>query len=257
MKSKGGKLDGAAIVIWTTTPWTIPGNRALAYGPEIAYALVEVDRGGRGQQGAGSARRWCWPRSWSARSPRRRKFTPKVLADVAAADLEGLVAAHPLRGQGYEFDVRLLAGGFVTADAGTGFVHIAPGHGADDYELGVANGVEVPDTVAEDGTYYPHVPLFAGKRVYTPEGKKGDANRTVIAALDAAGKLLASGRITHSLSAFLAVQGAGHLPQRAAMVHRHGQADRRDRRHLAREGAGGDRRDALRAARRLQPPAQR
>ena len=76
----------------------------------------------------------------------------------------------------------LLPGDFVTADAGTGFVHIAPGHGADDYELGVANGVEVPDTVAEDGTYYPHVPLFAGKRVYTPDGKKGDANRTSIAA---------------------------------------------------------------------------
>ena len=77
------------------------------------------------------------------------------------------VAAHPLRGQGYDFDVRLLPGDFVTADAGTGFVHIAPGHGADDYELGVANGVEVPDTVAEDGSYYPHVPLFAGKKVYT------------------------------------------------------------------------------------------
>ena len=103
-----------------------------------------------------------------------------------------------MRGQGYDFDVRLLPGDFVTADAGTGFVHIAPGHGADDYELGVANGVEVPDTVSEDGSYYPHVPLFAGKRVYTPEGVKGDANRAVTQALDAAGKLLASGRITHS-----------------------------------------------------------
>ena len=76
------------------------------------------------------------------------KFTPKVLGDVAAADFEGLIAAHPLRGQGYEFDVPVLPGGFVTADTGTGFVHIAPGHGEDDFELGVANGVEVPDTVA-------------------------------------------------------------------------------------------------------------
>ena len=101
------------------------------------------------------------------------KFTPKVVAEVSAEDLEGLIAAHPLRGQGYEFDVRLLQGDFVTADAGTGFVHIAPGHGADDYELGVANGVEVPDTVAEDGSYYPHVPLFAGLQVYTSVGKKG------------------------------------------------------------------------------------
>ena len=110
----------------------------------------------------------------------------------------GLIAAHPLRGQGYDFDVRLLPGGFVTADAGTGFVHIAPGHGADDYELGVANGVEVPDTVAEDGSYYPHVPLFAGKKVYTAQGVRGDANRAVSDALDKAGKLLAFGRIRHS-----------------------------------------------------------
>src|SRR5205814_7691181 len=107
------------------------------------------------------------------------KFTPKVLGDVAPEDFDGLIAAHPLRGQDYEFDVRLLAGGFVTADAGTGFVHIAPGHGADDYELGVANGVEVPDTVSEDGSYYPHVPLFAGLHVYTSVGKKGPANRAV------------------------------------------------------------------------------
>ena len=126
------------------------------------------------------------------------KFTAKVLADVAAGDLEGLIAAHPLRGKGYEFEVRLLPGDFVTADAGTGFVHIAPGHGADDYELGIANGVEVPDTVAEDGTYYPHVPLFAGLAVYTSVGKKGPANKVVTQALVEAGKLLASGRITHS-----------------------------------------------------------
>ncbi len=197
LKSAGGKLDGASVVIWTTTPWTIPGNRALAYGPEITYALVEVEAVAEGSK-AKLGDRMVLARDLVAATAEAGKFTAKILADVGAADLDGLVAAHPLRGQGFDFDVRLLAGGFVTADAGTGFVHIAPGHGADDYELGVANGVEVPDTVSEDGTYYPHVPMFAGKRVYTPEGKKGDANRTVIAALDAAGRLLASGRITHS-----------------------------------------------------------
>jgi isoleucyl-tRNA synthetase len=197
VKSAGGKLDGSSVVIWTTTPWTIPGNRALAYGPEIAYALVEVEAVGEGSK-ARVGDKLVLARELVAATAEAGKFTAKVLADVGAADLAGLIAAHPLRGQGYEFDVRLLAGDFVTADAGTGFVHIAPGHGADDYDLGVANGVEVPDTVAEDGSYYPHVPLFAGKLVYTAQGKKGDANRTVIAALDAAGRLLASGRITHS-----------------------------------------------------------
>jgi isoleucyl-tRNA synthetase len=197
VKSKGGKLDGAAIVIWTTTPWTMPGNRALAYGRDIAYALVEVAAVAEGSK-ARVGERLVLARDLVDAIAEETKFTPKIVAEVSADDLEGLIAAHPFRGQGFEFDVRLLPGDFVTADAGTGFVHIAPGHGADDYELGVANGVEVPDTVAEDGTYYPHVPLFAGKRVYTPDGKKGDANRTAIALLDEAGRLLASGRITHS-----------------------------------------------------------
>ena len=197
VQSKGGKLDGAAIVIWTTTPWTMPGNRALAYGKDVAYALVEVSAVAEGSK-AKVGERLVLARDLVDAIAEETKFTPKIVAEISTDDLEGLIAAHPFRGQGFEFDVRLLAGDFVTADAGTGFVHIAPGHGADDYELGVANGVEVPDTVAEDGTYYPHVPLFAGKRVYTPEGKKGDANRTAIALLDEAGKLLASGRITHS-----------------------------------------------------------
>jgi isoleucyl-tRNA synthetase len=108
------------------------------------------------------------------------------------------LVAHPLRGQGYEFDDRLLAGAFVTTDAGTGFVHIAPGHGEDDFELGKAHGVEVPQTVDADGSYYAHVPLFAGKRVYTAYGKTGDANAAVIEAVAAAGGLLAQGTLLHS-----------------------------------------------------------
>ena len=197
VKSKGGALDGASIVIWTTTPWTMPGNRALAYGKDIAYALVEVAAVAEDSK-ARVGEKMVLARDLVGVVGEAAKFTPNIVRDVPADELEGLIAAHPFRGMGYEFDVRLLPGDFVTADAGTGFVHIAPGHGADDYELGVANGVEVPDTVAEDGVYYPHVPLFAGKTVYTNVGKKGDANRTVIAALDEAGKLLASGRITHS-----------------------------------------------------------
>ncbi|MFX8289599.1 hypothetical protein ABTL40_19795, partial [Acinetobacter baumannii] len=81
--------------------------------------------------------------------------------------------------QGYDFDVPVLAGDFVTLDQGTGFVHIAPGHGEDDFALGRDNGIQPPHTVSEDGSYYPHVPLFAGKRVLTSDGKEGDANRAV------------------------------------------------------------------------------
>ncbi len=197
LKSKGGKLDGVSLVIWTTTPWTMPGNRALAYGKDIAYAVVEVTSVEEGSL-AKVGEKMLLARDLVGAIAAEGKFTASIVAEVPSEDLEGLIAAHPLRGKGYEFDVRLLQGDFVTADAGTGFVHIAPGHGADDYDLGVANGVEVPDTVAEDGTYYPHVPLFAGLAVYTSVGKKGPANKMVTQALAEAGKLLASGRITHS-----------------------------------------------------------
>src|SRR5262249_23065006 len=155
----------------------------LAYGPDIAYALVEVASVGEASR-AHVGERMVLAKELVGAVAEEAKFAPKVLADLAHADFEGLVAAHPLRGQGYDFDVRLFPAAFVTADAGTGFVHIAPGHGADDYELGVAQGVEVPDTVDEEGRYYPHVPLFAGRRVYTSEGVKGDANKAVIQALD-------------------------------------------------------------------------
>ena len=94
--------------------------------------------------------------------------------------------------------MRLLPGGFVSDEDGTGFVHIAPGHGADDYVLGTANGVEVPQTVGENGSYYDHVPLFAGLAVYTQEGKTGPANKAVVEALDEAGNLMASGKLRHS-----------------------------------------------------------
>src|SRR5262249_50046078 len=169
----------------------------LAFGKDIAYVMVEVAAVGEGSK-AKVGEKMVLAKDLVGAVAEAAKFTPKVVAELSTDDLEGLVAAHPLRGQGYDFDVRLLEGAFVTADAGSGFVHIAPGHGADDYELGIANAVEVPDTVAEDGSYYPHVPLFAGLQVYTSVGKKGPANKAVTEALDKAGKLLGAGRITHS-----------------------------------------------------------
>ena len=99
--------------------------------------------------------------------------------------------AHPLRGRGYEQDTPLLVGDFVTTEAGTGFVHIAPGHGEDDFDLGRANGLDVPETVGDDGTFNAWVPLFAGLHVYR-------AADPICAALAEAGALLARGKITHS-----------------------------------------------------------
>ncbi len=197
VEAKDAALKDASIVIWTTTPWTMPGNRAIARHPEASYALVELSAFKEGS--------FARPGRYLVAKELAEKFAADIgatawrtVSEIAPAQLEGVAAAHPLRGQGYDFDVPLLTADFVTMDAGTGFVHIAPGHGADDYELGVRNGIEVPHTVDADGSYYQHVPLFAGKRVLTPYGKRGDANDAVIAALKPTGHLLANGKLQHS-----------------------------------------------------------
>ncbi len=186
-----GALQGAAIVIWTTTPWTIPGNRALAYGAEIEYARIQVD--------AVSEESLCRPgEALLVALALLPKFVEEagitlhhVLHVHRGAELEGVLCAHPLRGQGYDFDVPLLAGDFVTTDQGTGFVHQAPAHGEDDFKLCRAHGIGVPETVADDGTYFPWVPLFAGVHVFR-------AAKPVCEALTAAGGLVKQGSIVHS-----------------------------------------------------------
>ncbi|HXP73550.1 MAG TPA: isoleucine--tRNA ligase [Stellaceae bacterium] len=190
-------LTGASVVIWTTTPWTLPGNRAIAYGPEIDYVLLRVTSAAE-KSHARVGETLVLAKSCRAAVEQVAGFASEVVAELKPSDLAGTVTRHPLRGQGYDFDVALFPGAFVTDTDGTGFVHIAPGHGVDDFELGQANGLEVPQTVAGDGTYYPHVPLFAGAVVYRSNGKPGDANDRVIAAIDAAGGLLARGKLTHS-----------------------------------------------------------
>jgi isoleucyl-tRNA synthetase len=192
------ELVGAAALIWTTTPWTLPGNRAIAFNPALDYVAMRVDRVAEGSRakpgetllvGASLADEVAGPAGIAAYS---------VLARFSGAVLAGTVARHPLAGQGYEFPVPLLAASFVEADQGTGLVHIAPGHGTDDFELGQANGLPVPDTVGPDGVYLAGLPLFAGRCVYRSDGKPGDANEVVITAIDAAGGLLARGVLVHS-----------------------------------------------------------
>ncbi len=199
-------MTNAAVVVWTTTPWTIPANRAIAFNPKIAYAVYEV-----------RALETDLPFApWAA--PGDRLILAEALADqvfaaakIAAwtrldsADMRGVIAAHPLAGldPGYGFLVPLLAGDHVTDDAGTGFVHTAPGHGADDYAVWLAHGHrDIPETVDSEGAYFADVPLFGGLKVLETEGKKsgkfGPANSAVIDKLIEAGNLLARGRLEHS-----------------------------------------------------------
>ena len=135
------------------------------------------------------------------------------------------------RGKGYDFDVPLLAGEHVTDDAGTGFVHTAPGHGREDFEVWTANraaleerGINpaIPYTVDENGAFTEAAPGFTGKRVINDKGEKGDANEAVIKALIEAAYADRARASQASVSAFLALEEADHLPQYAAMVHRDG-----------------------------------
>ena len=191
-------LAGASVVIWTTTPWTMPGNRAIAYGEEIAYGLYRVDAAAEGSA-AKPGETLVLARALAEGVAKSAGIEGlSLVAELTGADLQGTLCAHPFRGQGYEYDVPLLPGAHVTDDAGTGFVHTAPGHGAEDFEVGRQFGLEVPQTVDADGSYYAHVPMFAGAKVYTAEGKPGDANKRVIVALHDAGALLAKGNLKHS-----------------------------------------------------------
>lgn len=191
-------LDGASVVIWTTTPWTIPGNRAIAFSKAIEYGLYRVEEVAEGS-GAHAGELLILADGLADEVFKAAKVT--AWERKRAVDVPAIAAcAHPFAGQGYDFDVPLLAGDFVTDETGTGFVHIAPGHGQDDYQLWLEHFGQkgIPETVNAEGVYYDHVPLFAGKFVLTRQGKEGTANAAVIEELQKAGRLLAQGKLTHS-----------------------------------------------------------
>ena len=195
-----------SVVIWTTTPWTIPGNRAIAYNPDIAYAAFRVEALEENLPFAPWARLGevlILAEKLARRGVRRGQGRQVAEAGAGRSARHGQRPSAGGRStRATAFPVPLLAGDHVTEDAGTGFVHTAPGHGAEDYQVWLAHGHrEIPETVDEDGAYVADVPLFAGLKVLETEGKKagkfGPANDAVIKALIEAGTLLARGRIEH------------------------------------------------------------
>ncbi|WP_112973701.1 MULTISPECIES: isoleucine--tRNA ligase [unclassified Rhizobium] len=223
-----GELADAHVVIWTTTPWTIPGNRAIAYSPKVAYGLYEITAA-ENDFGPQSGEKLIFADALAEESFKKAKLEAKRLSNVSARELASMTAAHPLKGigGGYEFAVPLIPGDHVTDDAGTGFVHTAPSHGREDYEawieyqknrlLNFANtpGISVaerqqflaelsevsrsiPFPVDDSGTYTADAPGFEGARVMDDNGKKGDANERVIKTLIERNALFARGRLKHS-----------------------------------------------------------
>ncbi|MBS0573936.1 MAG: isoleucine--tRNA ligase [Proteobacteria bacterium] len=208
------RLGGASIVIWTTTPWTIPQNRAVAFNPDIEYRVYEI-----GEVGDNSSARVGEKIIVAARlvdevmrAGRVNGFVDHGRVEIK--DLEGAGLRHPLNfyaiegtqpegwdpdGPGeWDYPVPLLSGDHVTDDAGTGFVHTAPSHGDDDYQLGLKHGLPMTYNVEPDGSYRKDLPLFGGQHIILPDGKEGPANVSVIKALHAAGALFAKGKVKHS-----------------------------------------------------------
>ncbi len=197
-------IEGASVVIWTTTPWTMPGNRAIAFSSRLHYALYRVTEAPEGNWAKVGAV-YLIAKNLAEAVFKAAKVTAYEEAGPSLLTI-GLTAAHPLRGHGYDFDVPLLDGDHVTDDAGTGFVHTAPGHGREDFDVWMSNGrqlaergidTHIPYTVDADGRFTKDAPGFEGAQVITDKGEKGDANEVVIKALAASGNLVARGRLKH------------------------------------------------------------
>src|ERR1700704_3949099 len=201
-------VSDASVVIWTTTPWTLPGNRAISFSPKIAYGLYRVSESPADN----------WARTGDlliladtlaeAVFKQARVTGYERVGAVPTSVLATMECSHPLAGLsgGYEFRVPLLEGEHVTDDTGTGFVHTAPGHGREDFDVWTANAralearginTTIPYTVDENGAFTDQAPGFTGKRVINDKGEKGDATEAVIKALVEAGMQLARGRLKH------------------------------------------------------------
>ncbi len=183
MDSAGGEAGRGplSVVIWTTTPWTLPANRAVALHPDIDYALVQVDGP------AGAERLLIAAGLIEAVCARAGLSDPRIVARARGAALEGLHLRHPF----LEREVPLILGAHVTLESGTGAVHTAPGHGLEDYVAGRRYDLPVDNPVGADGRFLPDTPLFAGEPVFA-------ANDHVIEVLRERGALLHLAALRHS-----------------------------------------------------------
>ena len=190
-KSDINELIGNNILIWTTTPWTIPGNRALAYSSEIKYILLEVE------EITESSLAKVGDKIVIADELKENVFQEvginkfNIIKKFFGKELQNTICEHPFKDIGYDLNIKVLEADFVTLDQGTGIVHIAPGHGADDYNLGIKNGIDVVQTVNDDGKYNENAKGFEGEHVYKVDLKIADKLKEL-------NKLIFLGKLRHS-----------------------------------------------------------
>jgi isoleucyl-tRNA synthetase len=181
------ELEGSEIIIWTTTPWTIPANKALAYNEALDYVLIELNDDGDfknkkiviAEALLESVIKDCSIKDF------------KEIKKFKGKDLIGTICNHPFFNLGYELEIPMLEARFVTTEQGTGIVHCAPSHGPDDFNLCLKHGIKAIETVDGDGKYTKNVHLFEGNHIFK-------ANPIVIEKLKEQKKLLANGELVHS-----------------------------------------------------------
>ena len=203
---KGSKaLENVKIVIWTTTPWTIPSNKAIAYNKDISYGIYVVKE----------TQQESWTKvndlyvianSLAEETLTKARVTKfQKIQNVNNDELNEAICSHPFNAlqdaNGFwDYDVPIIEGDHVNEEAGTGFVHTAPSHGADDYDCFVKRGWidRLTHNIGEASEFLSHVPFFADLKVFNHKGKEGDANKAVINKLVEADSLIARGRLIHS-----------------------------------------------------------
>ncbi len=177
--TKNKKLNDAKIVIWTTTPWTLFANRAIAYDQNLQYSLVKIEN-----------QKYILATNLIENFQQRSEKSVQILETFTGDILNETICKHPLHDLGYNHSVPLISCDFVT-EQGTGFIHIAPGHGEDDFNLGVKHNLEITQLVDEKGIFTSNTPLVEGKFVH-------DANQIMINELYKNNCILAQTKITHS-----------------------------------------------------------
>ena len=180
------ELENSEIIIWTTTPWTIPANKALAYNENLKYVIIKIeDETDFKDKKIVVAEDLLKP---ILENCKIKKF--KKVSTFSGKDFKGTICSHPFSEIGFDYDIPMLEARFVTIEQGSGIVHCAPSHGPDDFNLCLKNNIKAEETVDDDGKYTNNVPLFEGVHIFK-------ANKIIIEKLKEQKKLLASGELVH------------------------------------------------------------
>ena len=185
-KSKIKELQNSEIIIWTTTPWTIPANKALAYNKNLKYVIAKIE-----DETDFKDKKIVVAEDLLksiVENCKIKKF--KKISTFSGKDFKGTICSHPFSAIGFDYDIPMLEARFVTIEQGSGIVHCAPSHGPDDFNLCLKNNIKAEETVDDDGKYTNNVPLFKGIHIFK-------ANKIIIEKLKEQKKLLANGELVH------------------------------------------------------------